>query len=272
MQLQVTAALVSPEDISMIRGESHIVNMSDYAGLSSVGKVIGVGHNVRTAKVGDHAVIFHSGAWADKPIVSSSCLAVISKDIPSEHAATFPIHIAAWAMLQSFSLKKGSIILQASPNTPVGASVSSIARHRGFEVLEPSEEELLNAAFMRNYRGAMENIVSGLGGKIGASVIRALGQNGKLISFKGKFSSLVEKGTVDIPMASTIFRGASVEGFDLYTWVNSNPTMLQQAASDIEKLLLENNFRLSPICFPLSKYQQAIQQLMETNGTVVIQW
>lgn len=58
IQLKVAAAVILPEDVSMIRGESHIHNLSDFAGLSSVGTVTRVGSNVKNAKAGDQALIF----------------------------------------------------------------------------------------------------------------------------------------------------------------------------------------------------------------------
>lgn len=242
--------------------------------MSSVGTVTRVGSNVKNAKAGDQALIFCPGAWNEAPIVSSSQAITISKSISPEIAATFPIHISAWAILHHFNiLSTDGKILQASPNTPVGMSVSSMAKMKGLTVVEPTGEEMLKGEFVRLNRGKFQHIVSGLGGKTGLVAVKALGEKGKMISFKGKYTPLVEMGSIDIPVASAIFNDAVVEGFDLYTWIQQNPSLLPVAVKEVENMILSNSSSaLSSKNFALKQYQSGIEKVVNDNDTVVLTW
>lgn len=250
-------------------------NASDFAGLSSVGEVTKVGGQVKHRKVGDQVLLFKDGAWADKVNVASSQAVSVSKSVSPVAAALFPVHLAAWALLQSLHLPPGASLFQAAPGTAVGTSVAALAKARGISVLEPTAEELLDAAFVRSHRGRHRAVVSGLGGRYGAAAVRVLGQHGKLICFKGRFAPLLEVATVDIPVSSAIFQDAAVEGFDLATWIAGHAALLPQAVADVEALLSHAEAaRLPPtVTFPLKQYQTAIQTAAEQGGAaVVLQW
>lgn len=250
-------------------------NASDFAGLSSVGEVTKVGGQVKHRKVGDQVLLFKDGAWADKVNVATSQAVAVSKSVSPVAAALFPLHLTAWALLQSLHLPPGASLFQAAPGTAVGASVAALAKARGISVLEPTAEELLDAAFVRSHRGRHRAVVSGLGGRYGAAAVRVLGQNGKLICFKGRFAPLLEVATVDIPVSSAIFQDAAVEGFDLATWLHSHAALLPQAVADIEALVSHTEAARLPSAatFPLKQYQTAIQTVAEQGGAaVVLQW
>lgn len=241
--------------------------------MTSVGKVIHVGANVGGTKVGDQVLLFHNGAWTDHLNVKSSRSVTVSDSISSSVAATFPIHLSAWAIIQHFNkLKHGDTVLQASASTPVGKAVSALSKELGYNVLEPTEEELLSQTFTKSNRGKHKFIVSGLGGKLGGAAIKSLGQNGKMISFRGKYSSLMETGTIDVPVSSAIFRDAVVEGFDFVTWVKNHPEQVVQGLQRIEKLALEKKLPISPELFQLKDYQKAIKKVAEENSVTVLQW
>lgn len=251
-------------------------NASDFAGLSSVGEVTKVGAQVKHCKVGDQVLLFKDGAWTDKVNVASSQAVSVSKSVSPVTAALFPVHLTAWALLQSLRLSPGASLFQAAPGTAVGTAVAALAKARGISVLEPTAEELLDATFVRSHRGRHRAVVSGLGGRFGATAVRVLGQNGKLICFKGRFTPLLGVATVDIPVSSAIFQDAAVEGFDLSAWLHSNAALLPQAIADIEALVSSNQeaTRLPQAAtFPLKQYQTAIQTAAEqSNAAVVLQW
>lgn len=180
----------------------------------------------------------------------------------------------AYRMLKDFSqLKEGDWFIQNGANSGVGRAAIQLGRLWGYKSINvirarPSveetealrqelkelgadevvtEDELMDrsmGAKVKEWTGGAP-ITLGLncvGGKPTSSLIRNLGQNGKLVTYGG-----MAKAPLALPTAALIFKNISFHGFWVSRWSDENPEGKRKMVDEILDLTRKGQFKDVPM-------------------------
>lgn len=245
------------------------------AGTAGVGTVVSVGANVATVKTGDNVIVIDNGVWSDNVTVSSSNVAKISS-APSEASAVLPTFVSAWAILNHSHtpLKAGDIVLQTEGKTALGSAVSQIGKALGFKVINVTPDEVLHADFRKKVAttGPARMAVTHHTGKVLREVMKVLEIGSTVVTYNGPITSVFSESPVEAAVSTYIFDAKSIHGFDLKTWMSSNPEKFREATAFVSSLLDEKKISLPVDSHAQSNFLPALDLVHAKEAAVVLKF
>jgi NADPH:quinone reductase-like Zn-dependent oxidoreductase len=137
--LGIEYAPVNVNDLLLIGGRlPKRPDLPAFAGNEAVGKVLGIGPDVTTVKVGDRALPpLYSGTWRERMIVPASGLFALPENADIQQLAMTRINpmTAALMLTEYVDLKPGDWVVQNAGNSGVGRAVIAFAKDRGVKTI-----------------------------------------------------------------------------------------------------------------------------------------
>ncbi|KAI8880460.1 NAD(P)-binding protein [Backusella circina FSU 941] len=254
VQVEFLASPINPADINMIQGVYPIkpkfqtLGTEELAvgGNEGVAKVIAVGSNVDSLKVGDEVVMAKAGhgTWRTHAEGPADDFQLLPKsNVSLVQKATIAVNpCTAYRMLKDFvNLKKGDYVIQNGGNSAVGQAVIQIANAWGINTINvvrdrPEIEKLrqeltdLGATHVvtddklgsfetrKSIKSWVDNssLLLGLncvGGKSATDMARYLGNNGQYVTY-----GAMSRAPLSLPASLLIFKNISFHGFWVSKW------------------------------------------------------
>lgn len=255
--LQMKASLVSSEDTrELVHGVFLGVQGEGVIGTSGCGVVTAVGSGVWGISRGDLVLASASlnretisrpdgearvGLWqsADVEVILpvSSVVRVDSgaKGRQDElEAATLPLLLSAYHMLEG--LKAGdTVVIDEKSNDALQKAVAEVAHAKDLDV------KSTDSGKRASIKGAQLAITS-RSGSHSVNMMRTLGAGGTLVVYHGpQGEPLDAEGTVNIPVASSIFADVTIRGFGGFqAWHQSDPQGVQNSMAAVQALVKDN--------------------------------
>ncbi len=133
--IEVKGASVNFADIKNRRGGYHAAKKLPFTpGLDVAGIVIGIGHEVKTIKTGDHVIAFPvSGSYAEKAVANENLTFPIPKEIDFTIAAAAPLVMGMTTHMLNYvaRLQKGESVLVHAAAGGVGTTAIQVAKALG---------------------------------------------------------------------------------------------------------------------------------------------
>ena len=212
------------------------------------------------------------GLWTDQNIVISKSNAIKVPKLSTEEAALLPTAVSAWSILNNFSsLKKGDTILQTNGGSAIGIAITEIGKALGLNVISLSKPDIEESSFVSKFRSKNAKLaISCLSGNVNKLLLNVLPDNGQLIFYNGPIESIDNSDGLHISVGRSIFGNISINGFDLFTWVNTNPDAYKTAVSSVLSLVESKQISLkSNKIYQQTDYLKAISDV-ETSGAAAI--
>ncbi len=258
-----------------IRGLSFTNKNVGVAGTTAVGVVTGVANGESDFAVNDSVLVVGNGLWADEATVSKTNVSKLSK-ATSEDSATLPTLLSAWGILNnSVKLSQGDVVLQSSGDSATGAAISQIGKALGYTVISPSSAELADPKFVANTKAAHKSVklaVTDRSGKIALDLARTVSNNGSMVFYNGHIESVEQSVGVDIPAASTIYKGVSIVGFDLGAWHAADRAGFEKGVAAVQALSSDKKVSVKSKVFPVADFKKAVADVEATNSAAVIKF
>lgn len=236
--VQWIAAPINPADLNQIQGVYPVKPaLPAVGGNEGFGKVISVGSNVSSIKVGDHVIPDRSGlgTWRELGLHQENDLFPIDNTLSMEYAATFQVNPpTAYRMLKDFiDLKKGDTVAQNGANSAVGKHVIQICRILGIktvnvvrsrdnleelvkELKDLGADEVITQEELYSRKKKFPGVKLALncvGGRSSLFLASLLDHGGCMVTYGG-----MSKQPVDCPTGPLIFKDISLRGFWMSRW------------------------------------------------------
>ncbi|KAG5181214.1 hypothetical protein JKP88DRAFT_321431 [Tribonema minus] len=214
-------------------------------GLDGMGVISKAGDSAKKLKIGQRVALAGfplqdgNGTWAEFAVFKESDLAAIPDGISDEAAAGFWVNpVTAYGMLTELALPKGAHIIVNAAGSALARLFFDMAKHLGLKTIglvrrDAQVQEVLAAgadacvsteksgndiaAALRAHTPREEGAYAALecvGGESTAHLIDALRPGGTVVIY-GAMASM----TAHVPIVPVLFRGVSVRGFWLHTYV-----------------------------------------------------
>ena len=249
VRVQMRASFVCSEDLRISVGIS-LNHKHSKPGTSGVGVIDSVGTGVATSLKGESVlVIDQPNCWGGNIDVEEKHLIKLPKLFPIERAALLPEFLTAWALLNDgVVLKRGDTVLHSmGADSPVGIALKVLGSEMHLNILHD----------WASARGAAL-AVSGTSGKVCTDLVRRLNKGGTLVVLPGPPESASASGEVGVPVAASIFSGASVQGFELGAWLRAHPELARRGVDELIAIIGENKFDPPTTLFSFKDYEQAL--------------
>jgi NADPH:quinone reductase-like Zn-dependent oxidoreductase len=282
----MTAAPVNPSDLLLILGVYGIrPELPARVGAEGVGRIAAVGDGVDAGRVGEQVMLVPSsvaGTWAETVVVDADRAIALPGDADPLQLAMIGINpVTAYLLLHSFvDVQPGQWIAQTVANSAVGRYVIQLAKHAGIKTLNVVRREDAVAPLLD--LGGDAVLVSGpefpaaaaeaLGGERPVLVLDGLAnettlQLAGLLADRGTVLSYGGVGIEPMPVSimDLIFRGVTVRGFWLVTWLRETPADEVRATYERVAELVADGTLGVPIdaTFSLDEHQAAIARAAE---------
>ncbi|XP_046673438.1 enoyl-[acyl-carrier-protein] reductase, mitochondrial [Homalodisca vitripennis] len=287
-------APVNPADINTIQGVYPIKpELPGVPGAEAVGEIVAVGSQAKTLQVGDRVICNTQPAstWRTHAVVLESDLLKVPKDIGLVEAAGATSNPAtAYRMLKDFvTLAPGEVVVQNGGNSAVGQNVIQLAAAWGLvsvnvvrdrpdlpalqsyltqlgahHVLTEGEFEKQRDFFEKNSLKKPQLALNCVGGKSALSILRALRNNGVMVTYGG-----MSREPVTAPTSVFIFKDISLHGFWMTRWHKShrNTEVQKEMYKDLFDLMRQGKLKApSHKIVPLDQYKDAISNTMNVKG------
>jgi len=243
VRLRMTHRPINPSDIYCIKGSYPIrPELPGSPGFEGVGVIDALGPGVNGLTFGQRAIPATGmpGTWAEHLIAPAEGVVPVPEALNDQVAAQAVVNpLTAWAILaDELTLTEGDWILQTAAGSTLGRLVIQLAKRRavrtvnvvrrraqvqelldlGADAVICSEDESLVDRVRDITGGAgVRAAIDAVGGPQGAQVAKCLANGGTLLVM-GLLSG-APLGPFD--PADAIFRGTSVRGFWLITWLSA---------------------------------------------------
>lgn len=290
---RLIASPIHPSDFGIIQGTyGFLPELPAVGGREGIGEIIALGEGIDPSLIGTQVRMPSPGAWQEVCVISVDTLIPIPDDLPIDSAAMAFINPpTAWHLLHGFiSLKPGDWIVQNAANSAVGFCVIQLAKHLGYRTLNvvrnPDWETQLKAIgadvvateksdWHKNIKALTNNAppklaLNSIGGQSAINLIKALEQEGTLVTFGSMVGNKVHFPTRDL-----IFKNITLKGFWCDKWLKTHPQAEVQALfQQIFKLIKEGIFNI-PIekKYPLDQAMEALAEAQKPgrHGKILFQ-
>lgn len=273
-------AVVHPSDLGMIGGTyGRLRPLPAVAGREATGRVARAGAAVRSLKVGDRVRMPEAaGAWREAVVAKAGELLRVPGDLPAEQACmSFINPPTALLLLREFvPLSGGDWVVQNAANSAVGECVVQLARAAGLRtanlVRSPEKHagrlKALGAdAVFADDKDAVKALaglardnpprlaLNSVGGLSAITLMRALGDDGVLVTFGGMTADAIR-----FPTREFIFKNVTCRGFWMDRWGRTaRADALHSVYEEIHACLRSGKLQMAvDSVFPLAGYSEAV--------------
>ena len=284
VRISVRACGVNYVDAIIIEGKYQIKPPTPYfPGSEVVGVITEVASDVTRVKVGDRVFApVGIGGFSDEVIAAASRVIRLSDTLSDGQAATFmQSYMTGWfALTRRARVESGKTMLVLGAGGGVGLAAVDIGTALGLRVIAAaSSVDKRNLAIERGAiatidssnedvkerakelsGGGVDYLYDPIGGEMGETCLRALGENGQyiVIGFVG--------GIPRLPANQILLRNRRVTGVDWGAWVSThqqeNQDMLKEVMTAIEDRKIHP---VEPVTFPLSDAVIALRALQNRS-------
>ncbi|MCU0260174.1 MAG: NADPH:quinone oxidoreductase family protein [Ilumatobacteraceae bacterium] len=285
--IDVTACGVNYVDGLFVQGRYQIKPPTPFVpGMEVVGRVRAVGADVAGVAVGDR--VFANvglGGYADEAVADHRSVLTLPESLTDGQAATFmQSYMTAWfALVGRGAVAAGETLLVLGAGSGVGLAAvdvgaalglrvmaaastddkRALALDRGAEVVVDSAADDVKA-LARDWgasatgRGGVDHLYDPIGGELGESCLRALGENGQylVIGFVA--------GIPQLPANQVLLRNRRVTGVDWGAWAGRHPAENRAMLDAVLEMIAAGRLRpVEPATYPLAEAARALTDLAE---------
>jgi NADPH2:quinone reductase len=282
VRIAVTACGVNFVDALFVQGKYQIKPPTPFVpGMEVVGRVVEVASDVTNVAIGTR--VFANvglGGFADEVVVAAKRVMVLPDQLSDGQAATFmQSYLTAWfALVERARVETGKWLLVLGAGSGVGLGAVDVGHALGLNVIAvASTDEKRSLATERGAvatidslrsadeikeeakrlsGGAVDYIYDPVGGEVGETCVRALGDDGQylVIGFVA--------GIPRLPANQILLRNRRVTGVDWGGWAGKNPGLNDRMLSQVLDLIGQGKLRpVEPITYPLENAAQALKDL-----------
>ncbi len=282
VRIAVSACGVNFVDALFVQGKYQIKPPVPFVpGMEVVGRVVEVAPDVTDIAIGTR--VFANvglGGFSDEVVVAAKRVMVLPDRLSDGQAATFmQSYLTAWfALVERARVESGRWLLVLGAGSGVGLGAVDVGHALGLQVIAvASTEEKRELARERGAvavidsrlspdeikeeakriaGGGVDYIYDPVGGELGETCLRALGDDGQylVIGFVA--------GIPKLPANQVLLRNRRVTGVDWGGWAGKNPGLNDTMLAQVLELIGQGRLRpVEPTTYPLEKAAQALQDL-----------
>ncbi len=236
------AAPVNPSDVLEILGVYGLrPRLPAGVGAEGVGRIVAVGAEVQASRVGERVIVIPGSGyptWREQTIVNERDVVPVDADGDALQLAMLGINpLTAYSMLHGYAkLEPGAWVGQTGASSATARYVVTLARRAGFRTLnvvrrESAVQPLLDAGAdvvlvgdgdlaeqARESLGdaTIELLLDAVGGEPATQLASLVRPGGAVISY-----SALSLTPVSVMPQDLIFRGLTIYGYWLYTWMQT---------------------------------------------------
>ena len=278
------ASVIHPSDFGKIRGTyGRLSPLPAIAGREGIGEICEVGTEVKGLKCGMHVRIPEaSGTWLDYCVLEANEVYRVPESLPIEMAAQAFINPpTALRLLNDFvPLRAGDWVIQNAASSCVGRCVIQLAKIYGYKTInvvrDMSQADGLKAlgATCVVTLDQLKNVhdftngtlpvlaLNSVGGESAAYLIKALAENGTMVTFGAMTGEKVR-----FPTRELIFKNIQLRGFWMDRWARLRPRLEYNACLQQIFNLLQCKKLVLPFAatYPLDQWQKALEAAQRPN-------
>jgi NADPH:quinone reductase and related Zn-dependent oxidoreductases len=278
------ASVIHPSDFGKIRGTyERLSQLPAVAGREGIGEICEVGKAVENLKCGAHVRIPEDvGTWQDYCVLDENDVICVPAGLSIETAAqTFINPPTALRLLNDFvPLRSGDWVVQNAANSCVGRCVIQLAKVYGYKTINvvrdvAQAQSLMamgaNCVIRQDALKSIRNFTDGalpvlalnsVGGESALELIKALADNGTMVTFGAMTSDKVR-----FPTRELIFKNIQLRGFWMDRWIRLRPKLEYNACLWQIFSLLQSKKLVLPCAetYPLSQWQTALEKSQQSN-------
>lgn len=246
-------------------------NKLGIAGTTAVAKVKDVGSTSSGFSRNDLVLVVGSGLWCDVANVPATNAFKIG-DLSDKDAAMLPSALSAWGMLNNFvNLSKENIVVHTLGGSSTGIAISQLGAAMGLQVFSPSKTDLTNVRYHETVRsaGPCKLAISARNNKISTMVVKSLTENGVMVLCNDTLDSFDAINGITIPVGSFIFNNNALAGFNLHSWMNSDPATFRSAIVDCVTLINQKVIEIPGQVYSIKDYKKAFNDSYDGKSTII---
>ena len=294
VRIAVSACGVNFVDALFVQGKYQIKPPVPFVpGMEVVGRVVEVAPDVTDITIGTR--VFANvglGGFADEVVVAAKRVMVLPDRLTDGQAATFmQSYLTAWfALVERAHVESGRWLLVLGAGSGVGLGAVDVGNALGLQVIavastdekrelarergavatidsQLSPDEIKEEA-KRIAGGGVDYIYDPVGGELGETCLRALGDDGQylVIGFVA--------GIPKLPANQVLLRNRRVTGVDWGGWAGKNPGLNDRMLTQVLELIEQGRLRpVEPATYPLEQAARALQDLEDRKvaGKIALQ-
>jgi NADPH:quinone reductase len=294
VRIAVSACGVNFVDALFVQGKYQIKPPVPFVpGMEVVGRVVEVAPDVTDITIGTR--VFANvglGGFADEVVVAAKRVMVLPDRLTDGQAATFmQSYLTAWfALVERAHVESGRWLLVIGAGSGVGLGAVDVGHALGLQVIAVastdekrelarergavatidsrlSPDEIKEEA-KRIAGGGVDYIYDPVGGELGETCLRALGDDGQylVIGFVA--------GIPKLPANQVLLRNRRVTGVDWGGWAGKNPGLNDRMLAQVLELIEQGRLRpVEPATYPLEQAARALQDLEDRKvaGKIALQ-
>jgi len=294
VRIAVSACGVNFVDALFVQGKYQIKPPVPFVpGMEVVGRVVEVAPDVTDITIGTR--VFANvglGGFADEVVVAAKRVMVLPDRLTDGQAATFmQSYLTAWfALVERAHVESGRWLLVLGAGSGVGLGAVDVGNALGLQVIavastdekrelarergavatidsQLSPDEIKEEA-KRIAGGGVDYIYDPVGGELGETCLRALGDDGQylVIGFVA--------GIPKLPANQVLLRNRRVTGVDWGGWAGKNPGLNDRMLAQVLELIEQGRLRpVEPATYPLEQAARALQDLEDRKvaGKIALQ-
>ena len=274
--IKTLASCIHPSDFGKIQGSyGRLSDLPAVAGREGIGEIQEVGQEVKHLKVGMHVRIPESnGVWQKYCIAEAKDVFIIPKNLALDQATQAFINPpTALRLLNDFvPLKSGDWIIQNAATSCVGHCVIQLAKIYGYKTInvvrDINREKILKdlgadcvvtLEQLKDVRELTQGVLpklalNSVGGSYALALIKALDENGVMVTFGGMVGEKVR-----FPTRELIFKNIQLRGFWMDHWIRIRPKReVENCIQQVFELLHKKQLKL-PVAatYPLEDWRKA---------------
>ena len=288
--IRVKARNINPSDIMFVQGMYGITpQLPSSAGFEAAG-VVEQGDASGHIPAGTRVMFSAIGTWREYVCVPMQAVIPIPEPMPYEIACqAFVNPLTAYGMIEKSGLQAGEWLLITAGASAFGKFAIQLAKKKGIKVAATvrhdeqiellkdlgadlvvnSEKEKIQKVIPEKTDGGVHIIFDAVSGVLGAKALSCLRQNGKMMAF-GALS--IENMPVNSGLL--IFKGLTIEGFWLSTWIESlDQDSRKKAFGEVFGFLMAENSKIDiEAKYPLESFREAIEAYEKPgrNGKILL--
>ena len=294
VRIAVSACGVNFVDALFVQGKYQIKPPVPFVpGMEVVGRVVEIAPDVTDITIGTR--VFANvglGGFADEVVVAAKRVMVLPDRLTDGQAATFmQSYLTAWfALVERARVESGRWLLVLGAGSGVGLGAVDVGHALGLQVIAVastdekrelarergavatidsrlSPDEIKEEA-KRIAGGGVDYIYDPVGGELGETCLRALGDDGQylVIGFVA--------GIPKLPANQVLLRNRRVTGVDWGGWAGKNPGLNDRMLAQVLELIEQGRLRpVEPATYPLEQAARALQDLEDRKvaGKIALQ-
>ena len=246
------------------------VSEGSAAGTNAVGIIDAIGSSVSGFKVGDSVFVSNSNVWSDNITVPSTSASKVPISTPEE-AAIIPSLLSAWGILNNYeSLKSGDNVLLLNSTDAIGQAVIHVGKLLELNIIQITDKNIHSDEIKTKLK-ALNNIklsITNTPGKLSSDLLKYVNKYGSLVFYSGPIRSVLAGDVISMSVSASVFEQKSINGFDLTTWIQTNPASYNKGIQFINDNL--KKVTLKPKVYKYEDFLKGISAVQETGELAVL--